>query len=150
MSSSPNPGLPAKTWHSSPRIAGSSPPSSTEALDHGLVFETGLFRTHSSAGQEIRLWPMLVNKLGLNMVILRLLLRLQPQRLRSIKTSSKPSLMSHSPKSTIFIPLAAAIAPNRGIICPRTTIPVPHFKPWDICPDLLLKTTLSSTSLIKI
>lgn len=90
MSSSPNSGLLAKTWHSSPRIAGSSPPSSMEALDHVSVFDMGLFRTHTSAGREIRLWPLLVKKLGLNMVILRLHLRLWPQRLRSIKTSSKP------------------------------------------------------------
>ena len=53
-SSSPSSGLPAKTPRSPSRMAGSSPPSSLEALDHGCVFDMGLFITRTSASQEIR------------------------------------------------------------------------------------------------
>lgn len=90
----PGSGFPAKTPWSPPRTAGSSPPSPLEALDHSCVFEVGLFITRTSASQEIRLWPLLVKKLGLDLVILRLHLRLGPQSLRSIKTSNKPKAYS--------------------------------------------------------
>jgi len=53
-SSSPGSGFPAKIPCSPPRRAGSSPPSSLEALDRSCVFEVGLFITRTSASQEIR------------------------------------------------------------------------------------------------
>lgn len=107
-SSSPGSGFLAKTPCSPPRTAGSSPPSPPEASEHSCVFEGGFFITCTSASQEIRLWPLLVKKLGLDLVILRLHLWRGPQRLRSIKTSNKPKAYGSFSKVHHLYPISCS------------------------------------------
>lgn len=73
--SSPSSGHPAKMPRSPLRMAGSSPPSPLEALDHGCVFDI----TCTSTSQEIR--PLSCHP--------EIILNLGPQRLRSTQSPSK-------------------------------------------------------------
>lgn len=97
-SSSPGSRLPAKTPRSPPRMAGSSPPSSLEALDHGCVFDVGLFITRTSASQGIRPWsghPETAFKI-------------RTTEFRSIKTSNKPKAYGSFSKVHHLYPISCS------------------------------------------